>query len=123
MGADESPFFHDCNSNGIADACEADDDGDGVTDDCDDCRGTIPGVPVDDAGCPPEVPGDDDRDGDVDQDDVNAFKLCVSGPAVPLTPGCEGKDHDGDSDVDQSDFAALQGCLSGAGIPADPGCG
>jgi hypothetical protein len=101
---------------------ETDPDDDGVPDGCDACPGTIPGFPVDATGCPPLIPGDFDRDGDVDTTDVNAFAACASGPTLPLTPGCEAKDLDADDDTDQSDFSLLQRCYSGANRPASPGC-
>lgn len=101
---------------------EMDPDDDGVPDGCDACPGTIQGSSVDDAGCPPLIPGDFDRDGDVDTTDVNAFAACASGPSLPFTPGCEAKDLDADDDTDQSDFSLLQRCYSGANRPASPGC-
>ena len=100
-----------------------DGDGDGVPDGCDNCPNTISGAPVDANGCPdPAIPADFDNDGDVDQNDVDAFEACASGPAVPLTPGCEDKDFDDDNDTDQSDFAIVQRCISGEDVPGDPSC-
>lgn len=66
-----------------------DEDGDGVADPLDKCPGTIAGVSVDAEGCPPPVPGDLDRDGDVDQTDFGIFQRCQSGPNVPADPNCE----------------------------------
>ena len=97
-------------------------DNDGVPDNLDNCPNTVSGSPVDASGCPPVIPGDYNRDGDVDCADFTAFKSCDSGPAVPLTPGCEGKDFDSDGDVDQSDFGIFQRCYSGENTPADPDC-
>ncbi len=98
-------------------------DNDGVCDDDDLCPNTIPGAPVDADGCPsPAIPADFDNDGDVDGDDVNAFVACASGPAVPLAPGCEGKDLDNDGHVDQSDFGIVQLCYNGQDNPGDPNC-
>lgn len=71
---------------------------------------------------PPEVVGDFDRDGDVDQNDYSLFVSCASGPAIPLTPGCEDKNLDSDNDVDQSDFGIFQRCYSGENNPGDPNC-
>lgn len=99
-----------------------DEDLDGVLDGDDLCQNTVPGATVDAAGCPPDVPGDFDGDGDVDQDDVNAFEQCASGPAIPIAPECEDKDLDDDGDGDQGDLGIIQGCLSGEDQPADPGC-
>lgn len=56
---------------------------------------------------------DSDGDGDVDAEDVDAFTSCLSGPEVPLSPGCEAWDFDRDGDVDQADFGTLQILLTG----------
>ncbi len=103
----------------------ADTDGDGVPDLSDLCPNTIAGVTVDASGCPPFLPGDIDRDGDVDADDIILFEGCASGPGVPDdgTPICQRADLDPDGDVDQSDFGILQHCLSGSNSPGDPNCG
>ncbi len=69
-----------------------------------------PGDPVDSR---PDLP-----DGDVDQHDMNAFMACSSGPAIPLTSGCEWADADSDGDVDQTDFGFIQRSLSGDDVPA-----
>lgn len=50
-------------------------------------------------------PGDIDGDGDVDLADFFVFVGCLTGPGVPLQPGCEGADLDNDGDVDVADFA------------------
>ncbi len=68
------------------------------------------------------VPGDFDGDMDVDAADLDAMRLCRSGPAVPASAGCEGKDLDSDNDVDQDDFGILQRCYSGPDQPPDPTC-
>ncbi|GMU24104.1 MAG: hypothetical protein AMXMBFR13_41810 [Phycisphaerae bacterium] len=67
-------------------------------------------------------PGDLDEDGDVDQDDLDLFNACASGPAIPAAPACQGQDYDDDGDVDHSDYGLWQRCYSGADNPADPGC-
>lgn len=67
---------------------ESDEDGDGVPDSRDKCPHTIGGVTVDTDGCPPIIPGDFDRDGDVDMDDFGVFQRCTSGPNVPGDPNC-----------------------------------
>jgi len=73
----------------IANAGQADADGDAVGDACDVCPNTIPGIAVDEVGCPPMLPGDFDRDGDVDQEDFGRFQACLTGRAVPVTdPNC-----------------------------------
>lgn len=111
----------------IVTAIYPDADGDGVGNDLDTCPGTVPGMIVDAQGCPPPIPGDFNRDGDVDSADLDAFTTCSSGPAVPLAPGCQWADLDGsqngDGDVDQSDFGVFQRCYSGENVPADPNCG
>ncbi|MBI4579161.1 MAG: sulfatase-like hydrolase/transferase, partial [Planctomycetes bacterium] len=58
---------------------------------------------------PPDLNGDRA----VDQEDVELFAACATGPAV-LSPsgGCEDADLDHDRDVDGIDFAILQRCLS-----------
>lgn len=68
------------------------------------------------------VAADFDGDCDVDHDDYLAFEACGSGPAIPLTGGCEPKDLDHDNDVDASDFGLFQRCYSGANNPAAPNC-
>jgi hypothetical protein len=111
----------------LTDGCDVcndpDTDADGVPDACDLCPGSVPYVVVDDDGCPsPLIPADFDHDGDVDQGDVEAFELCISGADIPLQPGCEDMDLDQDNDTDQSDFGFIQRCISGENIAADPNC-
>lgn len=102
----------------------ADSDDDGVPDIDDLCPGTIPGVSVDSDGCPPVVPGDLDRDGDVDGDDISDFVSCSSGPAIPHsgTDVCQRADIDNDNDADSDDFGLQQRCISGQDNPGDPNC-
>lgn len=99
-------------------------DGDGVLDPSDLCPNTIPGATVDANGCPPDVPGDIDHDGDVDDDDLSLLKVCASGPAVPHDGSlyCQRADIDPDNDVDQSDFGIQQRCRSGMNTPGNPNC-
>ncbi|MHC4673227.1 MAG: lamin tail domain-containing protein [Planctomycetota bacterium] len=68
------------------------------------------------------IPGDFNRDGDVDQDDYMQFESCASGPAIPYTGNCADADFDSDNDVDQSDFGIVQRCFSGHDVTADPNC-
>jgi len=69
------------------------------------------------------VPGDFDRDGDVDGEDLDQFERCATGAeAGPPAEGCQYADLDGDDDVDQSDFGIFQRCLSGEGVQADLQC-
>lgn len=102
---------------------QSDSDHDGVGDACDACPNTIPGIEADTTGCPPSIPGDFDRDGDVDQNDFGHFQACYSGSGIVQTdPACAGALLDNDNDVDAGDFAVFQDCMSGANIPADPTC-
>jgi len=102
---------------------DTDADGDGVTDCLDRCSHTVPGAAVDENGCPPVIPGDFDRDGDVDSTDLEQFRACVTGPAIlQNNEVCAGAKLDTDGDVDQADFGIFQRCYSGADKPADPNC-
>jgi probable HAF family extracellular repeat protein len=71
---------------GYPDAGDSDDDG--IPNDRDVCPNTIGGVPVDSAGCPAIVPGDLDRDGDVDLMDYAIYQRCMSGPEEPAEAVC-----------------------------------
>jgi hypothetical protein len=101
---------------------QTDGDGDGVGDICDSCPSTLPGLTVDAVGCPPVVPGDFDRDGDVDLSEFGLLQACLSGPDVPYAAGCAFADLDHDNDVELNDVYLFQGCMSGSGIAADPEC-
>lgn len=102
--------------------CTGDADTDGVPDSCDACPNTVPGIGVDAVGCPPLIPGDFDRDGDVDSTDFGAFAACSSRSKVPHPGGCSAKDLDTDGDVDLNDFAKFQRCFSGEGTPGNAAC-
>ncbi|MBP7936964.1 MAG: VCBS repeat-containing protein [Phycisphaerae bacterium] len=71
-------------------------------------------------GC--EIPGDFNRDGHVDLDDLAALVACFTGPEMLVPTTCKTKDFDRDGDVDQSDFGVFQRCFSGPIVPADPNC-
>jgi OOP family OmpA-OmpF porin len=74
-----------------------DTDGDGVTDDLDQCPGTPAGTPVDSSGCP--LPQDDDGDGVTN--DIDKCPGTPAGAKVDAT-GCE-IDSDGDGVGDSRD--------------------
>ncbi|MCK4343395.1 MAG: hypothetical protein KAY37_16910 [Phycisphaerae bacterium] len=61
-----------------------------------------------------EMPGDFDRDGDVDVADFEILAGCMEGPDQPCSLGCEDCDFDGDGDVDLHDFAAFQVLATGS---------
>jgi hypothetical protein len=69
-------------------------------------------------------PGDLNGDGDVDADDITAFKACMTGPGVTatLSAACQPADLDHDLDVDMADFGILQRRFSGPDVLADPHC-
>lgn len=146
LGLDEIQLGPDCNGNGVPDATEpnsdadalidacdncpavvnpdqSDSDADGVGDACDLCPATVPTAAVDQNGCPPVIPGDFDRDGDVDLTDFEHFRTCVSGPAVPQPAvQCTAARLDGDDDVDHDDFGMFQRCFRGANVAGSVNC-
>ncbi len=105
-------------------ACISDTDGDGVCDNVDLCPNTVPGAPVDADGCPAIIPGDYDRDGDVDPADFGYLAACLTGPDLAAGPACQAGefDYDFDTDLDLADSAAFQRCFSGENQPASPDC-
>ncbi len=78
------------------------------------------------AGWPGPPPADQNRDGDVDLDDLDQFVDCLAGPGVATPPGeCSSEqfaqaDIEDDGDVDLADFAVFQECFGGADQP--PNC-
>jgi hypothetical protein len=72
---------------------------------------------------PVTIPGDFDRDCDVDANDTAAFEACASGPEIAQSdPDCGGAKLDADADVDHLDFSLLQRCFTGADQFGDPDC-
>jgi hypothetical protein len=64
-----------------------------------------------------------DCDSDVDQDDIDAFEQCATGPEMPIQmPDCERSDFDRDGDVDQEDYGLLQRCRTGPDVLVDWDC-
>ena len=95
----------------------------GVSDICDACDLTILGASADNAGCPPSVKGDIDRDGDIAIDDYLRLRNCLRGPEITACGFPEVRVYlDSDWDVDLRDFAIFQNCFSGENSPADPSC-
>ena len=115
VGCGES---HDCDTNGVPDECQPDSDTDGVVDACDDCSGTILDANVDGVGCPMQIPGDADRDGDVDLHDAQDFQNCY---VLDVSAEClVALDPDDDGDADLDDWAGIGLGVGGPGIPQSP---
>jgi hypothetical protein len=71
----------------------------------------------------PSVPGDFDRDQDVDQDDYGHLQRCLTGYWVsPIDPACQDTDLDGNGWVDRSDILVFQKCMTGPNVTGDPNC-
>ena len=100
-----------------------DDDQDGVSNCLALCPTTLAGLTVDVDGCPPIIPGDFNRDGDVDMEDFGHLQICLAGSAAPQTdPACQDTDLNTDSRVDRTDADTFLGCLSGSLVPAQQDC-
>jgi hypothetical protein len=99
-----------------------DDDADGVANCFDLCAGTAPGIPVDVNGCPALVPGDFNRDGDVDMEDFGHLQSCLGELDSAPSAGCVDADLDANTRVGLSDLARFQDCLSGPNTVPKPSC-
>lgn len=93
FGKRETPMMHE-------EPMMMDSDGDGVPDDMDACAGTLPGVPVDELGCPLVM----DADGDGVSDEADLCPGTPEGIAVD-EKGCP-LDSDGDGVSDDIDACA-----------------
>ena len=72
------------------------------------------GVEIDGDGCPPVIPGDRDRDGDVDLADWLGLQNCFVGSGGVIGESCRTYDADHDGDVDLADLVAFQAWFTGA---------
>lgn len=60
------------------------------------------------------IPGDFDRDGDVDQEDFGRMQSCITGPGIDQAEStCLGALLDADSDVDAEDVKIFLACYAG----------
>jgi hypothetical protein len=97
---------------------QIDSDHDRVADACDACPATIPRIGVDLAGCPPQVVGDANRDGDIDLGDFATFQVCFQEPA--LTDLCSVLNFAEDTYLDLADFAPFLNAMRGPNVSAAP---
>jgi hypothetical protein len=69
------------------------------------------------------IPGDFDRDGDVDQEDFGHLQDCLSGPGIEqIDEGCVDARLDEDTDVDRDDVEIFISCYAGPRLPPAAGC-
>ncbi len=128
----------DCNSNGIPDLCEQDNDDDGIPNNCDLCPGGDDALDDDGDGVPndcdsclgDDASGDSDNDGICDSEDIcpgaDDAGPDADGDGVPdacdFCASTETGDIDGDRDIDFDDLAGFDTCLTGPGVLADGAC-
>jgi hypothetical protein len=71
----------------------------------------------------PDVPGDFNSDGDVDQEDFGHLQACLTGTGVPVSdPDCFDADLDEDGPIGSGDVSIFLDCMTGANIVGDPSC-
>ncbi len=80
------------------------------------CGWNIDDIELTEAMCE-AVPGDYDGDGDVDEDDLEAFGLCFTGPGGGVNPACRIFDFDADNDVDCDDWEIFKVMWTGGPEP------
>ncbi len=136
-GCDTCPGFPDSQDDdfdGVANGCDlcpqdnADDsDGDGSCDSDDLCPGFDDNGPDADSDgqpdvcdyCPGSASGDLDADGDIDNWDLKDMDLCLTGPGLPIEPGCECYDFDSDGSVSLADYAQVQAMFTGGTVTSE----
>ncbi len=139
----------DCDNNGVRDACDPDDDGDGAINACDACPNepalTEPSEPGQEVSCGDGI--DNDCDGDVDGADADCaapgcicgdlqnpglgepvnlgdfseFAVCF-GLNVGANPQCACADLDGSGMVDNNDFAIFTVLFNQVSANSPPNC-
>lgn len=69
------------------------------------------------------IPGDFDRDDDVDQEDFGHLQGCLSGPGIDqVLAACLDARLDDDADVDAADVEVFLDCYAGPNSPPAAGC-
>ncbi len=129
IGAHESPYRQDCNTNGVCDdldlATMPDCNANGIPDACDVSEGISRDCYLSN-GIPDECETswfefDYDGDCDIDQTDFAKLQRCMNSPGEVTRPGCYVQDHDADDNVDADDVDLLSACASGPMVVPDCG--